>query len=85
MGLLNGNIPNQNTPNSLPPQLRQNIQQVKNMMKMFNGDINAMAQQNPMINQVMQMCQGQSPEQFFKTLCKRQGFDFEAIIKELQN
>lgn len=84
MGLLNGNTPMVSGSN-LPPQIKQNIQQVKNMMRMFNGDPNAVMQQNPMINQVMQMCQGSRPEDFFKSLCKRRGLDFEAIIKELQN
>ena len=69
----------------LNPQIMQNIKQVKSMMKMMNGNPMAMAQQNPMFNQVMQMCQGQDPKQFFMSMCKARGIDPEAILNELRN
>ena len=55
------------------------------MMKMMNGNPMALAQQNPMFNQVMQMCQGQDPKQFFMSMCKARGIDPNAILNELRN
>lgn len=76
---------NGNTPNTqLSPQMMQNIQQVKGMMQMMNGNPMALAQQNPMFNQVMQMCKGQDPQQIFMTMCKQRGFDPNAILRELR-
>lgn len=71
--------------NQLSPQLMQNIKQVKGMMQMINGNPTALAQQNPMFNQVMQMCKGQNPQQVFLAMCKKQGIDPEAILNELRN
>ena len=68
----------------LPPQLLQNIQQVKGIMNMFQGNPMAIAQQNPMFGQVMQMCRGQNPEQLFYAMCKQQGLDANAILNELR-
>lgn len=78
----NGNI---NNGSSLPPQLLQNIRQVKNMMGLFRGDPRALLQQNPQMAQVMQMCQGQNPETVFKNMCQKNGIDPDAFIKELRN
>lgn len=78
----NGNI---NQINSLPPQFKQSINQVKGMMNMFRGNPGAVMQQNPMLNQVMQMCNGQNPEMVFKTMCKQRGIDPDAFINELRN
>ena len=69
----------------LSPQLMQNIKQIKGMMQMMNGNPMALAQQNPMFNQVMQMCQGQNPEQVFMGMCKARGIDPNASLKELRN
>lgn len=70
--------------NQLSPQLMQNIRQVKGMMQILNGNPVALAQQNPMLNQVMQMCKGQDPEQFFLAMCKNRGIDPQAILNELR-
>ena len=79
---------NGNLGNRLPPELMQNIQQVKNMMKMFNGNPNAMLQQmgqnNPMLNQIMQMCKGQNPENVFMSMARQMGIDPNAILNELR-
>ena len=74
----NGNI------GGLPPQMMKNIQQVKGLMQMANGNPMALAQQNPMIGQVMNMCKGQNPEQMFYAMCQKQGIDPNAIINELR-
>ena len=73
------------TNNGLSPQIRQQIQQVKQMRNMFGGNFQMMAQQNPMVNQVMQMCNGKNPEQVFMNMCQQRGFDPQAILNELQN
>lgn len=77
----NGNL---NT-NTLSPQMMQNIQQVKGMMNAMRGNPIQLAQQNPMLNQVMQMCNGQNPQAVFMQMCKQRGFDPDAILRELQN
>lgn len=79
----NGNI--SNNANGIPPQFRQGIQQAKGMMGMLKGNPNMIMQQNPMFNQVMQMCQGQNPETVFKSMCKQRGIDPDAFIRELQS
>ena len=74
----NGNL------NMLPPQLRQNIQQIKQMMNALQNP-NAILQQNPMLNQLMQTDRGQDPQQIFRSLCQQKGVDPDAIIKELRS
>lgn len=78
----NGNINANN--NVLSAQMRQNIQQVKNMMNMFRGNPMALVQQNPQIAQIMQMCQGQNPQQLFYSLCSQRGINPNAILNELR-
>lgn len=71
--------------NGLPLQLRQNIQQVKGMMKTLqSGNPAQLVQQNPMLSQVMQMCNG-NPQQFFMNMCRQRGIDPQLILNELQN
>lgn len=71
--------------NTLSPQMMQGLKQIKGMMQMMNGNPMALAQQNPMFNQVMQMCKGQDPQQVFMAMCKQRGVDPDAILKELRN
>ena len=75
----NGNI----NMSGLPPQMLQNIQQVKGLMQMANGNPMALAQQNPMVGQIMQMCKGQNPQQIFYAMCQQQGINPNEIINEL--
>lgn len=74
----NGNV-------GLNQGISQNIQQVKQMMKMFNGNPTEIIKQNPMLNQIMQTYRGQNPQQIFMNLCKQRGVDPNAILKELQS
>ncbi len=74
-----------NIGNGLPPELMQNIKNVKWIMNMFKGKPDILIQQNPMLNQVMQMCQGKNPEEVFKTMCKNSGIDVDAFIKALKD
>ena len=68
----------------LSPQMMQNIQKVKNMMRMANGNPTAMLQQNPMYNQLMQMTQGKNPRDVFYSMARSQGVDPDAFLRELQ-
>lgn len=72
----------------LPPQIMQGISQIKQMQSLFNGTpqqmIQQMAKSNPMFNEVIQICKGQNPQQIFEMMCKQQGVDGNAILKELQ-
>lgn len=82
----NGNLNKFN--NTLSPQMMQGIQQVKSMMHMANGNPTAMLQQigqnNPMVNQVLQMYKGQNLQNVFMNECKRMGVDPNAILNELR-
>ena len=75
----NGNL------NTLSPMLMQGIQQVKNIIQMFRTNPAQLLQQNPMLNQVMQAYKGQNLEQVFMSMCKSQGINPEAILKELRS
>lgn len=79
----NGGVPTSGG-SGLPPQLMQQIQQVKGLMGMVNGNPMALMQSNPQIAQVMQMCQGQNPRTLFENMCKQQGINPNAIIDELK-
>ena len=70
--------------NGLPPQLLQNIKQVKQMMS-FAQNPSAIIQNNPMLNQIMQAYNGQNPQQIFTTLCQQRGIDPNVILDELRN
>ena len=74
----NGNI------GGLPPQMSQNIQQIKSLMRMANGNPMALAQQNPMFAQVMNMCKGQNPQQMFYAMCQQKGINPNVILNELR-
>lgn len=68
----------------LPPQVMQQIQQVKGIMGMAKGNPMAILQSNPQMQQVMQMCKGQNPKTVFENMCKQQGLDANAIINALK-
>lgn len=76
---------NENIGNGLSPELMQSIKEVKGIMGMLNGNPQAFMQQNPMFNQVMQICNGKNPEIVFKSICKQKGIDADAFINALKN
>ena len=84
------NILGRSTVPALSPNLMHGIQQAKQVMSMINGAGNpmqaltAMAGQNPVIGQVMQMCRMQSPEQVFRNLCQQRGIDADAFVSQLR-
>ena len=75
----NGNMGGQ-----MPHQMMQGINQVKNLMRMAQGNPMALAQQNPMLGQVMNMCRGQNPQQLFYAMCQQRGVNPDFILNELR-
>lgn len=67
-----------NMSNGLPPQLMQSIQQVKQIMRM--GDL----KQNPQMQQIMQMCQGQNPQIVFETMCRQMGVNPNDVLNAIR-
>lgn len=68
----------------------QTIQSMKRMMGMLNmaknpqAALQMAAQQNPMLGNIMQMCQGKSPKDVFSEQCKQHGLDPDATMKQIQ-
>lgn len=91
-GNMGGNIPqmSNNMPNG---NLANNpaIQQIKQMMGMLNGVQNPqailqqVAQQNPQLAQVMQMCQGKNPQEVFYQMCNQRGINPDEILNALKS
>lgn len=79
----NGGMPTSGG-SGLPPQLMQQIQQVKGLMGMAKGNPMALMQNNPQIAQVMQMCKGQNPQTVLENMCKQKGIDVNALMNELK-
>ena len=69
----------------LPPQLLNNIQRVKGLMQMANGNPMALLQNNPQMRQVMQMLQTQNPEQVFRNMANQMGVNPNDILSQLRN
>lgn len=85
------------TPNAGQPysggmtqQANQNLYHVKNIMQMLRTAKNPesvlqqIAQQNPAIQQVMEMCKGKDPQQIFMEACKQKGIDPMQVISMLK-
>ena len=79
-------------PGSMPgnPQGSQNIYHLKNIMQMMRTARNPesvleqIAQKNPAIQQVMQMCKGKDPQQVFCEVCKQKGIDPNEFISMMK-
>lgn len=73
------------------PQMLQNIQQVKGMMQQMktiqnpNIALQQMAQSNPQMQNVLQMCQGKNPKDVFYSMCQQRGIDPEQILSMLKS
>lgn len=71
-------------------QMTQGVEQVKglmNQMKAFSNPqlaLQQMAQNNPQLNQVLQMCNGKNPKQVFMSMCKDRGIDPNSILSMLK-
>ena len=69
----------------LSPQLLNNIQRVKGLMQMANGNPMMLLQNNPQMRQVMQMLQTQNPEQVFRSMANQMGVNPNDILSQLRN
>lgn len=68
---------------------RNAIQSVKRMMSTFraaknpNAALQAMAQQNPLIGNIMQVCGPGGLQKSFYRLCQEQGVNPEDVLREI--
>ena len=72
--------------NNQPVQMIQSFQRMVHMLKgAQNPDATVMqlAQQNPQVAQVMQMCQGKNPKEVFLQECQKRGIDPQQIMGQL--
>ena len=96
-GIMGGNASTavaQTTPKNAPlsnmGMLKQAAQQLKKvmgtiqLMKNPKQAIMQMAQQDPQLNAVMQMCQGRNPQDVFAEQCKAHGVDPQAAMQQIQ-
>lgn len=79
-----------NAPLSNMGMLKQAAQQLKKIMatiqvmKNPQQAITQMAQQDPQLNAVMQMCQGRNPQDVFAEQCNAHGVDPQAAMRQIQ-
>lgn len=76
------NVLSNNT--GLSQQMLGSIQKVKNLMLMAKGNPMAVLQQNPQMQQVVQMCRGQNPKIVFENMCRQMGINPNDIINALK-
>lgn len=72
--------------NNQSAQMVQSFQRMAQMLKGVNNPEAAMmqlAQQNPQVAQIMQMCQGKNPKEVFLQECQRRGIDPQQIMNQL--
>lgn len=66
------------------------VNQIKRMAQMVNSVRNPqqvlahLAQNNPQVKSVMDLCQGRNPEQVFRNMCVQKGINPEEIIQALK-
>lgn len=71
--------------------IRQAAQSAKRMMNMLGAvkdpqkALMTVAQQNPQLNMVMQMCQGRNPEEVFREECQKAGVNPDEVINLLRS
>lgn len=62
------------------------VNQIKAIINMANGNANPtqifqnMAKNNPQMQQVLQMCQGQNPKDVFMQMCQQKGINPNDIL-----
>ena len=64
---------------------KQDFSQIKQLYKMFNGNPNIILQQNPQIQQILQMYKGQNLKSEYMNMCKDRNIDPNVILNELRN
>lgn len=71
-----------------PIRSDENGMTIRDIIQLANGSgnpqavINSLAQQNPRLAGVMQMCKGKSPKDVFFEECKRRGVNPDDIISK---
>lgn len=68
---------------TVPQELRNMMQTIKTVSNP-QAAFNQMAQNNPAMRQVMQMCNGRDPQQVFYDMCKQRGVDPESVLSQLR-
>lgn len=68
---------------TVPQELRNMMQTIKTVSNP-QAAFNQMAQNNPAMQQVMQMCNGRDPQQVFYEMCKQRGVDPESVLSQLR-
>lgn len=66
-------------------QMIGGIQRAKNLMFMAQGNPMAVLQQNPQMQRVIKMCQGQNPQAIFESMCKQMGVNPNDVLNALRN
>lgn len=92
MGMMGGSPAVQTQAGNAPNlgMIKQAAQSAKKMMGMLNAVKNPqqalmqVAQQNPELNAVMQMCQGRNPQEVYMEECQKRGIDPNIIIDALK-
>lgn len=75
---------------SIPGINPQAVQSVKRMMGMLQAAKNPQqaimqaAQQNPMLGNILQMCNGKNPKDVFYQQCQKMGVDPDSVISQLR-
>lgn len=69
----------------LSQQMLGGIQKAKSLMLMAQGNPMTVLQQNPQMQQIMQMCQGQNPQAIFESMCKQMGVNPNDVLNALRN
>lgn len=81
---------NGNAAQSQPTGNPQIMQSIKRMVGMLNGvqspekALQMLAQQNPLMAQVMQMTNGRDPKQVFYEMCNQKGVNPDDILSQLK-
>lgn len=61
----------------------QRMVKTLNVAKNPSAALNLMAQQNPQLQQVMQLCRGKDPKAVFIQACQSRGIDANELIQKL--
>lgn len=70
------------------PQAAQQIRQMASALRAVSNPQAAlaqMAQQNPQIASIMQMCKGKSPQVVFEEQCRQHGLDPNDAMQQIQS
>lgn len=73
------------SPNTPNPGIAcfQRMVKTLNAAKNPSAALNLMAQQNPQLQQVMQLCRGKDPKAVFIQACQSRGIDANELIQKL--